>query len=65
MEITRRSPFSGQVNTMNIDVTYEQMIAHANGGLIQDVFPELTPDERAFIMTGITPDEWEDMFDEG
>ena len=27
--------------------------------LIQDVFPELTNDEREFIMTGITPEEWE------
>jgi len=26
--------------------------------LIQDVFPEATPEQREFLMTGITPTEW-------
>jgi hypothetical protein len=30
--------------------------------LIQDFFPELTSDEREFLMTGVTPDEWNQMF---
>ena len=33
------------------------------GGLIQWVFPELSPDEREFMMSGLTPDEWSQMFD--
>jgi hypothetical protein len=30
--------------------------------LIQDFFPELTYDERRFLMTGVTPEEWNQMF---
>lgn len=33
-----------------------------NGELIQNAFPELTPDQREFIMTGITPAEWGEIF---
>jgi len=34
------------------------------GELIQDVFPHLTPDEREFIQTGITPEDWNEMVGE-
>ena len=26
---------------------------------IQEIFPELTADQREFLLTGITPEEWE------
>jgi hypothetical protein len=29
--------------------------------LIQDIFPNLTQDEREFIMTGYTPQDWKKM----
>ena len=32
------------------------------GESIQNVFPMLTPDQREFMMTGITPAEWDHMF---
>jgi calcineurin-like phosphoesterase family protein len=31
---------------------------------IQDAFPYLTEDEREFILTGITADEWDELFGE-
>ena len=31
---------------------------------IQDAFPMLNADEREFLMTGITPEEWDDLFGE-
>lgn len=31
---------------------------------IQVFFPELNEDEREFILTGITPDEWDEAFGE-
>ena len=31
---------------------------------IQDAFPRLTPDQREFLMTGLTPEEWGDLFGE-
>lgn len=65
MKITRTSPFSGQVNTLDIPVTSEQITEWQNGKLIQDAMPNLTPDEREFILTGITAQEWEDAFGNG
>ena len=35
---------------------------YMKGYLIQDAFPFLTPDEREFLMTGITPVEWAELF---
>ena len=32
--------------------------------LIQQAMPNLTADEREFIKTGITPQEWDDMFED-
>jgi hypothetical protein len=62
MIITRKSPFSGVENSMDIPVTQEQLDAWELGSLIQNVMPGLTPDEREFIMTGITASEWEATF---
>jgi len=30
--------------------------------LIQAAMPDLNPDEREFIMTGMTSDDWDSMF---
>ena len=58
--ITRESPFTGEVNTMELKATVEQFERYDAGeGLIQEIFPDLTPDEREFIMTGITAKEWD------
>ena len=61
MLIERKSIISGRVNIMDIDVTSEQITSWKNGLLIQTAMPDLSPDEREFIMTGITPKEWGDM----
>ena len=62
MKVIRTSPFSGNTNVMEIDVTQEQIALWESGTLIQNAMPHLTPDEREFIMTGITPDEWNNAF---
>lgn len=64
MIITRRSPISKKVHTMNLPVTYEQVDVYMSGASIQEAFPHLTPDEREFIKTGITAEEWNAMFGE-
>lgn len=61
MLISRRSPFSGIVSEMDIDVTPEQIKSWQSGTLIQNAMPHLSADEREFIMTGITPAEWNKM----
>ena len=65
MKVTRLSPFSGVKHTMDLDVTTEQIVSWEKGEMIQNVFPNLTPEEREFIKTGITPDDWITMFGDG
>jgi len=64
MKITRKSLFSGVERTLDLPVTEEQMRDWENGTLIQLAMPNLTSDEREFIMTGVTPEEWADEFSE-
>lgn len=62
MKITKTSIISGITRTLEIDVTIEQINRWENGELIQSCMPNITPDEREFIMTGITKDEWDSTF---
>ena len=62
MLITRTSTLSGHISSMNIDVTLEQVASWEQGELVQNAMPNLSADEREFIMTGITPTEWNEMF---
>lgn len=62
MLVARTDPFTGKTNTMDLDITDEQVHAFCNGTLVQNAFPHLTPDELAFILTGITPESWEEAF---
>jgi hypothetical protein len=64
MKVTRTSPFSGQTNTREINVTPEQLEAWQSGRKIQDVMWNVSADDREFIMTGITPEEWAETFKE-
>tara|TARA_R110002126_G_scaffold159053_3_gene306378 strand:+ start:3375 stop:3617 length:243 start_codon:yes stop_codon:yes gene_type:complete len=45
-----------------ITVPVKKIQEWQEGGLIQNVFPNLTPGERDFIKLGITPDEWDEVF---
>ena len=65
MLLTKVSPLSGKENTIELDITEEQLADYQEGGeCIQDAFPNLNLDEREFIMTGITAAEWESLFGE-
>ena len=64
MIVQRRSIISGQVNTMNIDCTEEQLNRHKMGELVQDVFPNLSVEEREFLISGVTPEEWDNTFED-
>jgi hypothetical protein len=64
MQITRVSAFSGRCHTREIDVTMEQLRAWEGGAMAQDAMPHLSADDREFIMTGITPEEWARAFGE-
>lgn len=60
--VKRKSPFSGQLNSMEINTTEEELKAYYEGSEpIQNVLGHLSDNEREFIMTGITPKEWDAM----
>jgi hypothetical protein len=66
MQITNISQLSGKEHTMELDVTIEQLERfenrRENGEYVQTIFPNLTKEEREFLLTGITPIEWNEMF---
>lgn len=62
MLVERTSPFSGETNKMEIPVTQEQLDNWNNGMLIQNAMPNLTANQREFLMTGITSEEWNQTF---
>lgn len=59
MKVTRKSILTQQTHTLDIDVTEEQLAAWRAGANIQDAMPQLEAPLREFIMTGITPEEWD------
>jgi hypothetical protein len=62
MKITRTSMFSGIERTLDLPITEAQIAQWQAGGLIQNVMPELSADEREFVMTGVTAQEWSTEF---
>jgi hypothetical protein len=67
MIVTMESKLTGKVNYMDIPVSVERLNAYFSGGrkgYIQNWFPELSADQREFLITGSTPEEWEAAFGE-
>tara|TARA_B110000467_G_C18174034_1_gene396825 strand:- start:140 stop:343 length:204 start_codon:yes stop_codon:yes gene_type:complete len=58
MIIRRQSIITSNINSMNIAVTEEQIKKWQEGMMIQDAMPDLTANEREFLINGVTPDEW-------
>lgn len=64
MKITRTSLISGITRTLNIPCTPEQYKDWEQGTLIQNAMPNLTDDQREFIISGASTEEWNDYFGE-
>ena len=63
MLITRQSQWSGIIRTLDIPVTYDQLYEwQQRGAMIQNAMPNLTADQREFLMTGVTAEEWKEMW---
>ncbi len=64
LDVTKVSDFTGKVSTRSIPgITREQLDTYYKGHTcIQNVFPHLSADDREFIMTGVTPEEWDEAF---
>jgi len=62
VRITATSTLTGQSNQMELPLWKRHLDAWAGGMLIQDAMPHLSAEQREFLMTGITPDEWNAEF---
>lgn len=64
MKVIKTSPFSGEEHTIEMDVSEEVMNKLKKGKITaSQAFGHLTEPERRFIMEGITPEEWNEMFE--
>ena len=62
MYVIRKSLTSGKVRGRRLPITQAELDAYQTGGkLIQQVFPHLSDEQREFILTGITQDEWDTL----
>lgn len=62
MLISKKSALTGRFHEMDIPVTKEELTKWVKSGeVIQKAFPNLTPDQREFLLSGITPEEWQAM----
>ena len=63
MKLTKISMITGDSHTLDIPATQEELDsalrAMEDGELIQNILPQLSDDQREFIMTGITAEEWD------
>jgi len=63
MLIERTSQVSGITRMKELPVTLQQLERFEKGmETIQDIFPQLSADDREFIKTGITAEEWDNLF---
>jgi hypothetical protein len=61
--VYKKSVLTGIMHKTVLPITPDQMIAwKQQRRLIQDVFPRLSNEEREFLMTGSTPEEWNKEF---
>lgn len=60
MIVTRISSLTGEFHQKDLDITEEQMKEFEKRDKpIQLIFPHLSADDREFILSGITKEEWD------
>jgi hypothetical protein len=65
VKVTRKDPLTGKENTLDLPITEAQLNQWRTGGrLIQDVMRHLTDDQREFLMTGLMPESWNEIFED-
>lgn len=62
MEITRTSSLTGVERTKDLNISPIQLTLWKNGMLAQRAFPQLSPEDREFIISGCTKEEWDEAF---
>lgn len=64
MLIAKRSPITGKIVKRELPITVLQILRWQNGELIQNVMSHLTTEEREFLITGMSDQDWDDLFGE-
>lgn len=66
MKITRTCILTRQTNTLDLNITQEQLnrinTRHLTKECIQNIVPNLSSAEREFLITGICDDVWKERF---
>jgi len=62
MKVTKTSILNGQPFTMELNITPEELYLINQGRLVSAVAAHLSLPEREFLISGITPEEWENEF---
>ena len=68
MILTKRSELSGNIHSRSIPIEMDKFVEWMDEDpvtrpYVQDAFPELDANDREFILTGITPEEWDTLTD--
>jgi len=53
---------TGKIHEREINVTPEQLQKWHDGMLIQDAMPHLSADDREYLISGATPEEWDKFY---
>jgi len=66
--VTKISLLTGDTNKVVLPITQDDYNkaeqARKEGMLIQDAYPTLSLAEREFLISGVTPEEWDKFFSE-
>jgi glutamate formiminotransferase len=63
MIVRRYCALTRQVEEMEIPVTLERLDDwQQNRRLVKEAFPDLTADQREFLLSGIKPEKWKEIF---
>jgi hypothetical protein len=62
MLVMRKSMISGEYHTLEIPCTKEQFDDYLSGTHIQTAMSDVPAELREFVISGITPEEWNNTF---
>jgi len=63
-KVTRENPFTGQLRSIELPIVQGELDRIEAGELVQEVAPHLTANQREFIISGITGEEFDALFEE-
>lgn len=62
-QFTRKSLATGITHTVDLPITQEAWDKFLKSNvMIQHAFPYLSPEQREFLISGTTPEEWGNLF---